>query len=166
MQRVAQDWLILELTGKSGVQLGLVTAVQYVPIFLVGPIGGVLADRFSRRRLLAVSLAVIGVCGIVLSVLVFAGAERIWQVYLVATVLGAATAVFQPTVQAFVLELVTREEVPSVVGLSGGSFHAARLIGPALAGVLISVHGTGPVFLIAGATVISPIIALLRMNTS
>jgi MFS family permease len=72
--------------------------------------------------------------------------------------------VFQPTVQAFVLELVTREEVPSVVGLSGGSFHAARLIGPAVAGVLIAASGTGPVFLIAAATTIAPIVALIRMD--
>jgi MFS family permease len=166
MQRVAQDWLILQLTAKSGVQLGLVTGVQYIPIFLIGPIGGVLADKFPRRHLLMWSLSAIGACGIVLSGLVFTGVDQIWQVYLLAAVLGAATAVFQPTVQAFVLELVSREEVPSVVGLSGGSFHAARLIGPALAGLLISIDGTGPVFLIAGATVISPIIALLKMDTS
>jgi MFS family permease len=164
MQRIAQDWLVLELTGKSGTALGFVTGVQFVPILLLGPVGGMLADRFPRRGLLLWTQAVVGLCGIALGALVLDGAARTWHVYLIALVLGAANAVFQPTVQAFVLELVTREEVPSVVGLSGGSFHAARLIGPAVAGVLIAASGTGPVFLIAAATTIAPIVALIRMD--
>jgi MFS family permease len=164
MQRIAQDWLVLQLTGQSGTALGFVTGVQFLPILLVGPVGGALADRFPRRRLLLWTQVAVGLCGLVLAVLVLSGGTAIWHVYLIAAVLGIANAVFQPTVQAFVLELVTREEVASVVGLSGGSFHAARLIGPGLAGVLISVGGTGPVFLISAATVISPIIALLRMD--
>lgn len=164
MQRIAQDWLVLELTGKSGTALGFVTGVQFLPILLLGPVGGMLADRFPRRGLLLWTQAVVGLCGIALGALVLDGAARTWHVYLIALVLGAANAVFQPTVQAFVLELVTREEVPSVVGLSGGSFHAARLIGPAVAGVLIAASGTGPVFLIAAATTIAPIVALIRMD--
>jgi MFS family permease len=164
MQRIAQDWLVLQLTGQSGTALGFITGVQFLPILLAGPIGGALADRFPRRRLLLWTQVTVGVCGLVLAVLVLSGGAAIWHVYVIAAVLGIANAVFQPTVQAFVLELVTREEVASVVGLSGGSFHAARLIGPGLAGVLISLAGTGPVFLIAAATVISPIIALLRMD--
>ncbi|MEU3520724.1 MFS transporter [Streptomyces sp. NPDC006654] len=164
MQRTAQDWLVLELTGKSGTALGTVTGLQFLPILLVGPVGGMLADRFPRRRLLLWTQLVAGVCGVALAALVLGGAVRTWHVYLIALLLGLVNAVFQPTVQAFVLELVTREEVPSVVGLSGGSFHAARLVGPGLAGALIAVTGTGPVFLIAAATVLSPVTALLRMD--
>lgn len=164
MQRIAQDWLVLQLTDGSGVALGSVTGVQFLPILLVGPVGGVLADRFPRRHLLLVTQIVVGLCGLTLGALVLGGGVQTWHVYALALLLGVANAVFQPTVQSFVLELVTREEVPSVVGLSGGSFHAARLIGPGVAGALIAVAGTGPVFLIAATTVIFPIVALLRMD--
>ncbi|WP_169316777.1 MFS transporter [Actinacidiphila oryziradicis] len=164
MQRIAQDWLVLELTGRSGTALGLVTGVQFLPILLFGPVGGMLADRFPRRALLLWTQAAVGLCGLALGTLVLSGGVQTWHVYLIALMLGVANAVFQPTVQAFVLELVTREEVPSVVGLSGGSFHAARLIGPGVAGALIAVSDTGPVFLIAAATAIAPIVALVRMD--
>jgi MFS family permease len=165
MQRIAQDWLVLELTGKSGTALGFVTGVQFLPILLVGPVGGMLADRFPRRRLLLWTQGVTGLCGLALGVLALSDRAATWQVYLIAVVLGVANAVFQPTVQAFVLELVTRDEVASVVGLSGGSFHAARLVGPGVAGALIAATGgTGPVFLIAAATTAAPMVALLRMD--
>jgi MFS family permease len=166
MQRIAQDWLVLQLSHNSGTALGLITGVQFLPILLLGPVGGVLADRFPRRKLLMWTQLVVGLCGLVLGGLVLGGGVAIWHVYVIAVALGIANAVFQPTVQSFVLELVTRDELVSVVGLSGGSFHAARLIGPGLAGLLITVGGTGPVFLIAAATVLCPVIALVRMDTS
>jgi MFS family permease len=166
MQRIAQDWLVLQLSHNSGTALGLITGVQFLPILLLGPVGGVLADRFPRRQLLLWTQLVVGLCGVVLGALVFSGGVAMWHVYVLAVVLGLANAVFQPTVQAFVMELVTREEVVSVVGLSGGSFHAARLVGPGLAGLLITVGGTGPVFMLAAATVLCPVVSLLRMDTS
>jgi MFS family permease len=164
MQRIAQDWLVLDITHRSGTALGVVTALQFLPMLLLGPFGGVVADRFPKRWTLLWSQAAVGLCGLVLATTVLSGSVRLVQVQVVAVLLGLANAVFQPTVQAFVLELVTREEVPSVVGLSGGAFHAARLIGPGLAGLIINAWGTGPVFLIAAATVLGPIMSLLRLD--
>ncbi|WP_433429270.1 MFS transporter [Nonomuraea sp. CA-141351] len=164
MQRVAQDWLVLELTGRSGAALGLVTGLQFLPILLLGPVAGVLADRYQKRLLLIASQLVVGLCGLALGLTVLAGAAQLWHVYAVAVVLGMANAVFQPTVQAFVAELVDREQVPSAIGLSGGSIHVARLIGPAAAGLLIVVGGTGPVFLVTTATAVPVVIALLRLR--
>jgi MFS family permease len=165
MQRIAQDWLVLQLTGRSGTALGIVTACQFLPILAIGPFGGVLADRFDKRHTLLWTQVAVGACGVVLGILALTRTVALWHVLALAVLLGIANAVFQPTVQAFVLELVTRDEVTRVVGISGGSFHAARLIGPAAAGVLIAAAGgTGPAFLVAATTVVGPIVALLRMD--
>jgi MFS family permease len=164
MQRIAQDWLVLELTGESGVALGVVTGLQFLPLLLVGPVGGIVADRFPKRWTLLWTQAVVGGCALALGVLVLTGTAALGHVYLVALLLGVANAVFHPTVQAFVLELVDREDVPRVVALSAGSFQAARLVGPAAAGGVIVLGGTGPVFLAAAVTVLFPMAALLRMD--
>jgi MFS family permease len=164
MQRIAQDWLVLELTHGSGTALGVVTALQFVPMLLLGPFGGVIADRFPKRWTLLWSQAAVGVCGLVVGVTVVAHQASLIEVQVVAVLLGVANAVLQPTVQAFLLELVDREEVASVVGLSGGAFHAARLVGPGVAGLLIDRWGTGPVFLLAAVTVLGPITSLIRLD--
>ncbi|BCJ56153.1 MFS transporter [Actinoplanes sp. NBRC 14428] len=167
MQRIAQDWLVLELTDRSGTALGLVTALQFLPILLVGTTGGgVIADRYDRRHTLLWTQVVVGLCAAALAVLVLTHTIALWHVMVVAVVLGLASAVFQPTVQAFVLELVERDQLTTVVGISGGSFHVARLVGPAVAGALIAASGTGPVFVIAAVTVAGPIVALLRMDVN
>ena len=165
MQRIAQDWLVLELTGRSGTALGLVTALQFLPVLLFGTTGGgVIADRYDRRWTLLWTQCLVGLSAAALGLLVLTHTVALWHVMVIAVVLGLASAVFQPTVQAFVLELVDRDELTTVVGISGGSFHVARLIGPAVAGAIIAAAGTGPVFVIAAATVAGPIVALLRMD--
>lgn len=165
MQRIAQDWLVLELTGRSGTALGLVTALQFLPVLLFGTTGGgIIADRYDRRRTLFWTQVLVGASAAALGVLVLTGTVALWHVMVIAVVLGLASSVFQPTVQAFVLELVDRDQLTAVVGISGGSFHVARLIGPAVAGAMIAAAGTGPVFVVAAATVVGPIVALARMD--
>jgi MFS family permease len=164
MQRVAQDWLVLELTHRSGMALGVTTGLQFLPFLVFGTAGGVLADRYPKRQLLIATQVTVGVVGLTLGLLVLAHQARIWEVYTLAVLLGAASATYQPAAQSFVMELVGPAAVRNAVGLSGGSFQAARAVGPAVAGLLINVGGTGPVFVLAALTVLSPITALLRMR--
>ncbi|MDA2812981.1 MFS transporter [Nocardiopsis sp. RSe5-2] len=166
MQRIAQDWLVLELTGESGTALGIVTGLQFLPLLLLGPVGGVIADRFSKRRTLLCTQAAVGACALALGAAVLTGSASIGIVYAVSAALGVAAAVFHPTVQAFVVELVDRDDVPRAVALSAAAFQAARLVGPAVAGGAIVLGGTGPVFTAAALTVAFPIAALLRMDAS
>jgi len=165
MQRVAQDWLVLTvLTDHSAVALGITTALQFAPMLLLAPIAGVLADRVPKRRLLMATQTAMGSIGLVLGVLVLTGAVELWMVYLLALGLGVAAAVDAPARQAFVSEMVPREDLSNAVGLNSASFHAARVIGPALAGLLIAWVGTGPVFLINAASFVAVIISLMRMR--
>jgi MFS family permease len=167
MQRLAQEWEVLVLSHRSPVALGLVTGLQYLPILLAGPIAGVVADRFSRRRILMVAQGAIAAGGVALGLVVLSGHAQLWHVYCFALGVGVASAFFQPTSQAFLTELVGNEEVPSVVGLAGGSFHVARLVGPGLAGVLIGVAGsTAPAFLVAAAALSVSVVALLLVDTT
>jgi MFS family permease len=166
MQRLAQEWEVLTLSHKSAAALGLVTGLQYLPILLIGPIGGVLADRYSRRSVLMAAQLTIVAGGIALGLVVLSGHVQLWHVYLFALAIGIAGAVFQPTSQAFLTELVGEGQVPSVVALAGGSFHVARLVGPGLAGALIGLLGTtAPAFLVAAAAVSCSVVALLAIGT-
>jgi len=165
MQRVAQDWLVLTvLTDHSPVALGITTALQFAPMLLLAPIAGVLADRVPKRRLLMATQAAMGSIALLLGVLVLTGAVQLWMVYLLALALGTAAAVDAPARQAFVSEMVPREDLSNAVGLNSASFHAARVIGPAMAGLLIAWVGTGPVFLINAASFVAVIISLMRMR--
>lgn len=165
MQRVAQDWLVLTvLTDHSAVALGITTALQFAPMLLLAPIAGVLADRVPKRRLLMATQAAMGSIGLLLGVLVLTGAVELWMVYLLALGLGVAAAVDAPARQAFVSEMVPREDLSNAVGLNSASFHAARVVGPAAAGLLIAWVGTGPVFLINAASFVAVIISLARMR--
>ena len=167
MQRVAQDWLVLTvLTDHSAVALGITTALQFAPMLLLAPIAGVLADRVPKRRLLMATQTAMGSIGLVLGVLVLTGAVELWMVYLLALGLGVAAAVDAPARQAFVSEMVPREDLSNAVGLNSASFHAARVIGPAVAGLLIAWVGTGPVFLINAASFVAVLISLSRMRVS
>ncbi len=167
MQRVAQDWLVLTiLTDNSALALGITTALQFAPMLLLAPIAGVLADRVSKRRLLMATQVAMGAIGLLLGVLVLTGAVRLWMVYLLALALGIAAAVDTPARQAFVSEMVPREDLSNAVGLNSASFHAARVVGPALAGLLIAWVGTGPVFVINGLSFVAVLISLTRMRVS
>ena len=166
MQRVAQDWLVLDLSGSSGMALGITTGLQFLPYLLFSLWGGTLADRVSRRRLLVVTQAAMGLLAILLGVLALMGLATVPIVYLMAFLLGVASAFDNPARQAFVNEIVGRDTLTNAIALNSASFNLARLIGPALAGVLVAVVGSGWVFIINGATFGITIAALLAMRTS
>ena len=165
MQRVAQDWLVLTvLTHSSGVAVGITTGLQFAPILLLAPVTGAVADRFDRRRVLFCTQSAMGLCALVLGLLVVSHAARLWQVFLLAGLLGAAAAFDAPVRQTFVAEMVPAADLPNAVGLNSASFHAGRLIGPGLAGLLIHWFGTGPVFLINAASFGAVLVSLARMR--
>lgn len=165
MQRVAQDWLVLQLSGGNGVTLGITTALQFLPLLLFGLIGGLLADRYPKRALLVATNTAMAVLALTLGTLVLADAAQVWHVYLLAFGLGVATAVDNPARQSFVVEMVGREDLPNAVGLNSASFNVARIAGPAAAGLLIEVFGgTGWVFLLNAASYAAPLVALHRMR--
>lgn len=165
-QRVAQDWLVLELTGDSGLALGIVTGLQFLPVLLLGLWGGLLADRHDKRRLLIGVQVAMGVMALVLGLLVVTGAVQLWQVYALAVALGVASALDTPARQAFVSELVAADELPNAVSLNSATFNVARIVGPALAGLLIAAAGTGWVFLLNAASYVAVVAGLLAMRRS
>jgi MFS family permease len=163
-QRVAQDWLVLELSHNSGVALGITTGLQFLPMLLFGLYGGVLADRYDKRRLLIGAQAAMGLLAVVLGVLDVTGAVQLWHVYVLAFALGLASVVDTPTRQAFVSEMVGPDQLPNAVSLNSATFNASRIVGPALAGLAIARWGTGPVFLANGASFAAVIAGLLLMR--
>jgi MFS family permease len=163
MQTVAQGLLVLHLTG-SGTALGLVTALQTIPVLLFGPWGGVVADRFPKRRILYVTQAVSSVLALLLGTLVATGAIRIEMVYLVALCLGAVSAVDNPTRQAFVVEMVGKDEIVNAVSLNSTEINLARVVGPAMAGVLIASVGLAACFLINGLSFLAVLAVLMAMR--
>lgn len=163
-QRVAQDWLVLDLSHGSGTAIGTVTALQFLPVLLFTLYGGLLADRYDKRRLLVAAQAAMGVLAVVLGVLVLSGSAELWHVYVLALGLGLATALDTPVRQAFVSEMVGHEDLPNAVSLNSATFNASRIVGPALAGVAIHLWGTGPVFLANGASYAAVIAGLLMMR--
>jgi MFS family permease len=165
MQRTAQDWIVLtELTNGDAAALGITLALQFGPILLLMPISGLIADRFDRRRVLIWTQAAQCVLALGLGVLVASGTAQLWQVYVFALLLGCATAIDAPARQAFVSELVSDDDLPNAVALNSTSFQSARLIGPAIAGVLIAVIGAGPVFLLNGLSFAGVIGSLLLIR--
>ena len=142
MQRIAQDWLVLTLTGSAGA-LGITTGLQFLPILLFSPFAGVLADRFPKRRILAVTQIALGSTAGILGVLAITGWVTVWHVYVIAFLFGIATAIDTPARQAFVHEMVRRDQLPNAVGLNSASFNLGRVIGPAIAGGLIAVARIG-----------------------
>ncbi|MDK1472531.1 MFS transporter [Streptomyces sp. 549] len=165
MQRIAQDWLVYSLTG-SATAVGLTVALQFLPMLLFGLYGGVIADRYPKRRLLFVTQSVMGLTGLVLAALTLSGAVQVWHVYAVAFALGMATVVDNPTRQTFVSEMVGPHQLRNAVSLNSANFQSARLVGPAVAGLLITAVGSGWAFLLNGLSFLAPIIGLLLMRTS
>jgi MFS family permease len=164
MQRVAQDWLVLNLSHNSGTAIGITTALQFAPILLFGLYGGVIADRYDKRRVLVVTQVVMGLLALMLGLLDVTGAVNLWQVYALAFGLGVATAVDSPVRQAFVTELVGPALLANAVSLNSATFNTARVLGPAVAGVLIAGVGTGWVFLINAVSFVAVIGCLLAMS--
>ena len=149
MQSLAQAWLVLQLTD-SGTALGLVLALQFVPVLIVGPFGGILADRFSKRRLLMVTQSGFGLLAIILGALVITGWVRLWMVCLCALGFGLISAVDNPTRQSFVVEMVGEDHLRNAVTLYSSLVNLARVVGPALAGILIATVALAPCFILNG----------------
>jgi MFS family permease len=165
IQWVAQAWLVLRLT-HSGFALGLITAFQWLPVLLFGAWGGVLADRFHKRTLLLATNSVAGLLALILGLATVGGTVTLWLVGVVAFILGIVTAVDNPTRQAFTLEMVGAEHVPNAVSLNTLVFTIARVLGPALAAILIATVDVGPCFLINAASFVPVLIALWAMRAS
>ena len=165
-QRVAQDWLILQLTNNSGTYLGLITAVQFAPVLFFSLHGGALADRVNKRKLLIITNFIGALSSLGLGLLVLAGNVKIWHVFFFALTLGIASALDAPIRQSFTSEIVGHSDIANAVSLNSANFNAGRLVGPAVSGFLIARFDTGPSFLINAVTYVLVIFALLRMRES
>jgi MFS family permease len=165
MQRIAQSWLVLELT-HSGTALGLATATQFVPMLALGAYGGLVADRVAKRRLLVATQAAQAALALALGILTITGAVRLWMVFALAAALGITNVFDTPGRQSFVLEMVGPRELRNAVTLNSVLVNAARAIGPAAAGVLIATAGTGVCFLVNAASFVGVIASLVAMDAS
>lgn len=166
MQRVAQDWLVLAILPEgSGLAVGIVTGLQFLPMLVLSPYAGLLADRLDRRKMLIATQGSMGVLAAGLGVLVLTDTAELWHVYIFALLLGVAAALDSPVRQTFVAEMVPAADLPNAVGLNSTSFNAARLIGPGLAGILIAAVGPGWVFVINAVSFGATIFSLTLMRT-
>ncbi|MET9907221.1 MFS transporter [Streptomyces sp. NPDC006476] len=163
MQRIAQDWLVLSLTG-SATAVGVTTALQFLPMLLFGLYGGVLVDRLPKRPALLFTQSAMALTGIALALLTLSGHVQVWHVYLAAFAVGLATVVDNPARQSFVSEMVGPDQLQNAVSLNSANFQSARLVGPAVAGVMITGVGTGWAFLFNGLSFAAPIAGLLLMR--
>jgi MFS family permease len=165
MQRAAQDWLVLtQLTHHSASAVGIVMALQFGPQFLLLPLTGFAADHFNQRKLLLVTQASMGALAFALGVLTVTGIVQLWHVYVFAFLFGCATAFDSPVRQTFVMELVGDADLANAVSLNSTSFNAARMVGPAVAGLVIASIGTGWAFLINGLSFVAVLISLTRLR--
>ena len=163
-QRIAQDWLVLELTNNNGGALGLVTAVQFAPVLLFSLHGGALADRVNKRKLLIATNIVAAIACYGIGILVITHHIKLWHVFVGAALLGVSSAIDAPIRMAFTSEIVGQSDVANAVSLNSANFNAGRLVGPALSGFLISRFSTGPSFIINATTYLFVITALLAMR--
>ena len=164
MQSVGQAWLVLELTG-SPFQLGLVTALQFTPILLLSPVGGALSDRFPKRRIILLTQAAMMAQAFVLAGLVWSGQVRYWHVAVLAAIYGVGRAIDIPARQSYITDLVGRPDLPNAVALNSLVFNGARIVGPAVAGLLIARFGVAPAFLLNGLSFVAVLGALLATRT-
>jgi len=164
MQSVAQAWLVLELT-HSPLQLGIVSALQFTPILLLSPVGGALSDRFAKRRVLLVSQTVMQLQALALAALVWSGYIRYWHVAVMAVIYGLGRALDIPTRQAYVTDLVGRSDLPNAVALNSVIMNGARIVGPAVAGLLIAAFGVALAFFLNGVSFVAVLVALLAIRT-
>jgi MFS family permease len=170
MQRVAQDWLVLQLTG-SGTALGITIGLQFLPMLLLSPYAGLIADRFPKRRLLQVTQLMMAGPALLLGVLAITGVVQTWHVYVLALAFGVGTAFDAPARQSFVSEMVAKDDLSNAVGLNSASFNLARIMGPALAGFMIAGLGggaqaTGWVIAINALSYAAVVLALQRMRAT
>ncbi|HEV2344964.1 MAG TPA: MFS transporter [Actinocrinis sp.] len=168
MQRIAQDWLVLALT-HSGIALGVVSALQFLPILLLSVWGGALADRYRKRIMLIITQSAMGVLALALGLLTVTGVVTVWQIYLFALALGAVAALDTPARQSFVVEMVGPEQLQNAVSLNSANFNLGRVVGPAVAGVMIGlfsseVAGSGWVFLINAVSYVAVVTGIAAIR--
>jgi len=163
MMTVAQSWLVLQLTGEP-LLLGLVAAVQWLPVLVLGLFGGLIADAMPKRRTMLATQSFAAVLSLVMAILVFTGTVAVWHVLVVAFLLGIRNAVDLPTRQSFSVEMVGRQDVGNAVALNSAMFNVARVIGPAVAGITIGAFGVGVAFLVDAISYLAVIFALLAMR--
>ncbi|TJZ76512.1 MFS transporter [Rhodococcus oryzae] len=163
MQAVAQAWLVLQLTG-SGTALGLVIALQTLPVLLFGPYGGVVADRLDKRRLMIGLQSMMGVLALVLGILTVTHTVTLWQVYVLAFLLGVNNSFENPARQAFVLEMVGPEDLRNAVSLNSVLVNVARAVGPAVAGIIIAAGGLGLCFLLNAVSFVAVVVSLVTLD--
>jgi MFS family permease len=165
MGRVAQDWVVLtELTDNSAQALGIVTGLQFLPILLLSPIAGAISDTFPKRTVMLASQSAMAFFALVMGAAVLTGQMELWHMFVLAFLSGCAAAFDAPARQAFVSEMVPKDNLTNAVGLNSASFHLGRLLGPASAGLLIAAVGTGPTLLLNSLTFVAVIIALLSLD--
>ncbi len=165
MQSIAQAWLVLKLTN-SGTALGLTTALQYLPILILGPYGGVIADRISKRRILYFTQSISGALALILGILVATNLVQVWMVYILAFCLGMTNVFDNPTRQTFYVEMVGADNLRNAVTLYSTLVNLARIIGPAIAAGLIAAFGLAPCFIINGVSYFAVVIMLGMMRAN
>jgi MFS family permease len=164
MQTVGQAWLVLELT-HSAEQLGLVGALQFLPVLLFSIFGGVFADRWPKQRVLLITQSIASVQAFLLWILVITGSVQPWHIYILAIVLGLTNSLDQPTRAAFAVEMVGREDLPNAVALNFSLQNLTRIISPGIAGILIATLGTPPLFLLNALSFLAVIVALALIDS-
>ena len=163
MQTIGQSWLVLELTG-SGTALGLVTALQFLPILFLAPMGGVMADRFSKRKILFFTQSFAGLLALALGLLVATHVVELWMVFVLAGLLGLNNAIDNPTRQSFIFEMVGHNDISNAVTLNSTEVNLGRIIGPAIAGIIIATIGIALCFFINAVSYVAVLICLAMMN--
>jgi MFS family permease len=165
MQRVAQDWLVLQLSGGSALAVGITTGLQFLPMLLLSPYAGVIADRFNKRQILKITQSWLALCAAVLGVLAITGVATTEQVYVIAFAFGLGTAFDNPARQSFVSEVAGVDHLPNAIGLNSATFHAARIVGPAIAGLVIAQVGSGWAILSNALSYVAFILALVIIDS-
>jgi MFS family permease len=163
MQTTAQDWLVLKLSS-SPFALGFVTTLQFLPVTLFALYGGVLADRLPKRRTLMVTQSLLLIQAVIFSILVATGVIQLWHIYILAMAQGLVSAIDTPVRQAFVVEMVGRDELVNAVALNSMTFNGARILGPSIAGLVISQIGIAPALYVNAASFIAVLFALYRID--
>jgi len=165
MQSVGQAWLVLELTD-SPFQLGVVTALQFAPILVLSPVGGAMSDRFPKRRIILATQSTMMVQAFILAILVGSGHVQYWHVAALALVYGVGRAIDIPARQAFITDLVGKSDLPNAVALNSVVFNGARIVGPAVAGLLVARFGVAIAFLLNGLSFVAVLAALVAVRTA
>jgi MFS family permease len=165
MGRVTQDWLVYHiLTHDSSLALGLVTALQFMPALAFSMYGGILGDRYPKRLVLGITQSVMGAVSLLAGILIAMHTIELWSICVIAFVFGVASAVDMPVRQAFVIEMVGRDTLQNAVSLNSAAFNVSRMVGPAIAGLLIEAFGTAPAFFINAASYLAVIAGMLAMT--